>query len=274
MVAVPLAASGAPPPAAPSATRAVLTLAEPPLRLIRGATVYKAAAGVALLPDDILETGAGAAQAEAGPDAIIALGPQTRVLVTSFAPVVLNVLQGWVKVLSKDRRALVVTPALQVSLASGAVIVGAGADRDAVFAEEGEQRVARIDAQGRAGAPVKVASEQYAGLAADKPQPVTGRPPRAFVAAMPAGFHDRLAHVRAVPNAGKVAPVREREADYADVAPWLQSMLPARRGFVARFRPRLADAEFRRQLERMQGQGPDWKPVLHPARPTATNALF
>jgi hypothetical protein len=281
MLAVQAATAGPPLPVIKAATkattkstaRAVLTLAEPPLRLIRGATVYKAGSGVALLADDILETGAGAAQAEAGPAAIIALGPQTRVLVKGLAPVELNVLQGWVKVLSTGR-ALLVTPALQVAFASGAAIVGAGTGQDAVFAEEGEQQAARIDAQGRAGPPLKLASEQYAAVVADKPQLAPGRPPRAFVAAMPASFRDRLARAPAVPNGGKVAPVREREADYADVAPWLQASLPARRGFVARFKPRLADVEFRRQVERTLGQGPDWKPLLHPARPATTNALF
>lgn len=266
MLAVLAPATGAPPPVA----KAVLTLAEPPLRLIRGATVFRAGAGVALLQDDILETGAGGAQFEAAPDAIVALGPQTRVLVANFAPLELNLLQGWVKVSARGRRALVATPALQVLLASGTTIVGT----QAVFAEEGEQQAARIDAQGRAGPPLKLGVEQYAALDPANPQLVAGRPPRAFVTAVPAAFHDRLMAAPRVPNAGKVAPVRERDADFADVSPWLQASLPGRRGFVARFRPRLADAEFRRQLERTLGQSADWKPVLHPARPSTTNALF
>jgi hypothetical protein len=266
MLAVLGPAAGAPPPA----PKAVLTLAEPPLRLIRGATVFKAGGGVALLQDDILETGSGGAQFEAGPDAIVALGPQTRVLVANLAPLELNLLQGWAKVAARERRALVTTPALQVLLASGATIAGT----EAVFAEGGEQQAARIDAQGRAGPPLKLAAEQYAALDPARPQLVPGRPPRAFVTAMPAAFHDRLVPAPRLPNAGKVAPVRERDADFADVAPWLQSNLPGRRGFAARFRPRLADAEFRRQIERTLGQSADWKPVLHPARPSTTNALF
>jgi hypothetical protein len=46
----------------------------------------------------------------------------------------------------------------------------------------------------------------------------------------------------------------------------LASALPARRRFVARFKPRLSDPDFRKQLDRALGQGPDWKPVSHPAR--------
>jgi hypothetical protein len=51
------------------------------------------------------------------------------------------------------------------------------------------------------------------------------------------------------------------------------SALPARRRFVARFRPRLSDPGFRKQLDRALGQGADWKPVLHPVRPTG-GSLF
>ena len=252
--------------------RAVLTLAEQPVRLIRGAAVYKAGSGVAVQKDDILETEAAGAQVEAGADEIVALGPQSRVLVASLAadgksPVELELLQGWAKVYAKGRRAVVVTPALQVTVPTGSTIVHAGGGLEAVFAEEGEQQVSR------AGTVLKLAVEQYAGIDADKRQLVTSRPPRAFVSAMPPAFRDHLARVPGVKNAGKVAPVKERDAAYADVDDWLASTLPARRRFVARFKPRLSDPDFRKQLDRALGQGPDWKPVLHPAR-RSDNGLF
>ncbi len=252
--------------------RAVLTLAEQPVRLIRGAAVYKAGSGVAVQKDDILETEAAGAQVEAGADAIVALGPQSRVLVASLAadgksPVELELLQGWAKVYAKGRRAVVVTPALQVTVPTGSTIVHAGGGLEAVFAEEGEQQVSR------AGTVLKLAVEQYAGIDADKQQLVTSRPPRAFVSAMPPAFRDHLARVPGVKNAGKVAPVKERDAAYADVDDWLASTLPARRRFVARFKPRLLDPDFRKQLDRALGQGPDWKPVLYPAR-RSDNGMF
>ncbi|WP_413672808.1 hypothetical protein ACEN9H_27530 [Massilia cellulosiltytica] len=252
--------------------RTVLTLADQPLRLIRGAAVYKAGSGVAVQKDDILETETAGAQVEAGADAIVALGPQSRVLVANLAPdgkspVELELLQGWAKVYAKGRRAVVVTPALQVTVPSGSTIVHAGEGLDAVFAEEGEQQVAR------AGTVLKLATEQYAGIDASKQQLVTSRPPRAFVSAMPPAFRDHLARVPGVRNAGKVAPVKERDAAYADVDDWLASTLPARRRFVARFKPRLSDPDFRKQLDRKLGQSPDWKPVLYPAR-RPDNGLF
>jgi hypothetical protein len=171
----------------------------------------------------------------------------------------------------KGRRATVVTPALQVVVPSGSTIVHAGGGMEAVFAEEGEQQVARVDEKGKTGAVLKLGAEQYAGLEAGKPQPVAGRPPRAFVAALPPGFRDHLARAPDVADAGKVQPKKQREAAYADVDEWLASALPARRRFVARFRPRLSDADFRTQLDRTLGQSPDWKPVLHPARASNGN---
>lgn len=261
--------------------RAVLTLAEQPLRLVRGAAVFKAAAGIAVQKDDILETGAAGAQIESGPNAIVALGPQTRVLVLDLPPngkaLELVLLQGWVKLMA-DKPARVATPALEVTLAAGATIVQSTAEgRDGVFAEEGTQQAARVD-KGRAGVMLRLAAEQYAEVDPAKAQPVAGRPPRAFIAAMPPSFRDRLAKVPNLPNllsAGKVAPVKEREADFADVAPWLAARLPGVKSFVPRFRPRLADPAFRKQLEHALGQQPDWRAALHPpVRRAATGSLF
>jgi hypothetical protein len=262
-------------PAPPQVPAAVLTLAEQPLRLIRGAAVYRAPAGIAVQKDDILETGAAGAQVEAGPNAIFALGPQTRVLVLELPSggkgAGLALLQGWVKLMADTGKpAQVVTPALQVTLAAGSTIVkSAGDGRDAVFAEEGAQQAAKVE-KGRAAAPLKLAAEQYAEVDPAKPQPAAGRPPRAFLAAMPPSFRDRLAQVPNAarrPNAGKAAPTREREAGFADVEPWLTAQLPGVKSFVARVRARLADPAFRKQLEPVLGQQADWKAALHPPRP-------
>ena len=268
--------------AAPAGAQApaVLTLADQPLRLIRGTAVYKAQAGVAIQKDDILETGAAVAQLEAGPGAIVALGPQTRVLVqdlpTSGKGTTLALLRGWVKLMTNGAKpGQVTTPALQLALASGAVIVRSGEDgRDAVFVEEGAQQLARVD-KGRPGLPLKLAVEQYAEIDPAKPQPVAGRLPRPFIAAMPPSFRDRLVRVQNLANAGKVAPTDKRDAGFADVEPWLAVRIPGVKSFVPRFRPRLADQAFRSQLEAALGEQPEWKAALHPpARPSTAGVLF
>jgi hypothetical protein len=252
--------------------QATLTMAEQPLRLIRGASIFKAGNGVAVRKDDILETGAAGVHVEAGPGAILALGPRTRVLIRELPPggksAEVALLQGWVKLAAgPGTPALVATPVLQVALAGGATIVHAGDSLDAAFAEEGAQQVASVDARGRAGPPLKLGAEQYTQADPAHPQLAAGRPTRAFVAAMPPSFRDRLARAPAVPNAGKVAPLKEGEAGFADVEAWLTAPLPGARTYTARFRPRLADPGFRQQLERALGQDPGWRAVLHPPRP-------
>lgn len=255
-----------------TAHAAMLTSADAPLRLIRGSTVYKAANGVALQKDDILESGAGGAQVEAGPDTILALGPQTRVLLENLpadgrGALQVALLQGWLKVMDKNGHATVVTPALQLSFANGSAIVHAAEGQDAVFAEEGEQQLTRLDKQdARAKGPLKLGAEQYAALEPGKPL-APGRPPRAFVAAMPPSFRDRLSRAPDVPKPGKVQPVKEHETDFADVRDWLQAAMPARKAFVPRFKPRLADPAFRKALDGALGQSVEWKPVLHPVQP-------
>src|SRR4051812_28883694 len=85
---------------------AMLTMAEKPVRIVRGAAVFKAVAGTVVQKDDLIETGEGAALVEAGPGAIFALGPQTKIYVGSLGTdaksgTELQLLQGWIKLASK-----------------------------------------------------------------------------------------------------------------------------------------------------------------------------
>ncbi len=64
-----LAAQGAP---VRAAERPALTMVDQPVRIIRGVSVFKGVVGVPLQVDDIVETGAGAAQIELTADLMIA----------------------------------------------------------------------------------------------------------------------------------------------------------------------------------------------------------
>jgi len=261
---------------------ATLTMAEKPVRIVRGAAVYKAVTGTVVQKDDLIETGEGAAQVEAPGGAIFALGPQTKVHLASLAmdaktPAELQLLQGWVKLASKSgARPLVTTGAFQTGFASGAVIVSAKPAKDALFADEGEQLVARLDEKGKPGAPVKVPSEQFAFALAGQPLVVQPRPAKDFLSEMPPAFRDRLSPVPASVRGGKLPAVKERDTDFADVAPWLTSSLPVRKSFVARFRARLKDPQFRAQLDQALGKDSEWKAVLNPPvhKPVQENNLY
>jgi hypothetical protein len=263
------------------AQAAILTMAEKPVRIIRGATVYKAVSGTLLQKDDIVETAAGGAQVEAGPNAIFAMGPETRLYVASLATdakavTELQVLQGWVKLASNTaKRPSVATAALQVGFGSGAVIVNSKPGKDALFADEGEQLAARLDDKGKPGAPVKVLAEQYAFVVPGQPLVVQARPARDFLGEMPPAFRDRLAPAPLPAKGGKLPAVKEREADYADVEAWLSSSLAVRKSFVSRFRLRLKDPEFRRQLDQAMGKNSEWKAVLYPpAAPAKDTSIY
>ena len=246
----------------------VITIADKPLRIIRGAAIYKAVGGTIVQKDDIVETAAGSAQLEAGLDAIIAMGPNTRLYVGALASdakaTEVQLLQGWIKLASKGgARPGLASVGLQSSFASGAVIVCSKPGKDALFADDGEQLVTRIDDKGKSGILVKVPPEQFAFVLAGQPLVVQVRPTKDFLAEMPPPFRDRLASAPQSTRAPKVAAIKERDADFADVAPWLSAALPARKGFVARFRPRLKDSQFRKQLEESL-PGPEWKAALNP----------
>src|SRR6202008_4924004 len=61
-----------------------ISMADKPLRIIRGTAVYKAATGVLALKDDIVETGAAGAQLEVAPELMLVLGPETRVYLSNI----------------------------------------------------------------------------------------------------------------------------------------------------------------------------------------------
>lgn len=263
----------APAAAADADAGGMLALAEKPVRIIRGGQLFQGVNGTLLLKDDIVETAAGGAQVELGGGTIVALGPQTRLYLVALGqdgkgPADVALLQGWVKVRAgSGKGAQLASSALQVGVAQGAAIVHSEGGRDELFADEGEQLAVRLDDKGKPGAPVKVPSESYAYADAGKPLALLPRPVKTFVAAMPPAFRDRLAPGPALGKAARQPPARERDVAFSDVEDWLRSSLTVRKTFVARFRPRLKDPDFRKALDQALGQGTEWQPVLHPPPP-------
>lgn len=253
----------------------MLALAEKPVRIIRGVQLYSGVTGTLLLKDDILETGEAGAQIELGAEHIVGLGPQTRIYLLALgkegeAPAEVALLQGWVKVRAGgSSRTQVATSALQASVAHGAVIVHSEAGKDELFADSGEQQASRLDDKGKSGVPVKVPAESYAFVDTGKPLVLQARPAKTFLAAMPPPFRDRLAPGPALGKAARQPAIKDRDVIFADVEAWLSSNLAVRKTFVARFRPRLKDAQFRKELDQALGQGSEWQPVLHPPAPRA-----
>lgn len=269
--AVSVAAAAAAP--ADASAGGMLALAEKPVRILRGVQLFVGVNGTLVLKDDMIETGAGGAQIELGGGNIVALGPQTRLYLASLGqdgkgPAELALLQGWVKARAGSGTGVQLAGnALQAIVSQGAVIVHGDAGREELFADEGEQQATRLDEKGKPGPPVKVPSESYAYVDAGKPLAVLPRPAKTFLAAMPPSFRDRLAPGPALGKAARQPAALERDAAFADVEDWLRSSLAVRKTFVARFRPRLKDPEFRKALDQALGKGSEWQAVLHPPPP-------
>jgi hypothetical protein len=260
----------------------VISFADKPLRLIRGAVLYQAPTGVVLQKGDVIESDTSNAQIEVSGSTVIALAPKTRIYLGSPGPRIdVTLLDGWLKLQSRPANpgvsVLISSAVMQASFTDGATIMHAATDKGEMFAEEGVQNLVEINERGAAGKSVKINREQYAQRVGDQPIKVMPRPAKEFIAGMPPSFRDALIPVAKRLKGPAVAPKRERDVDYEDIGAWLQAPLSLRKTFVTRFTPRLKDPAFRKQLDADLGQSPEWKAILHPPeklsdRPTA--AIF
>lgn len=262
--------------AAPAfAQRATLTHAESPAQLIRKTAVYEAPAGTALHPGDLLGTGARGVQLEWPAGVLVALGPDSLLLVDDAAafPAV-TLVRGWAKVTAG--RLNVAAGALAVGVAGSGILHVAG-DTAELFVERGSFAASLPD-RSAPGAPVQVGREQYAAVRGPGGLQAVARPPRSFVDAMPRGFFDPLVAVGA--RVKPAEPVLLREAGAADVARWNDAAAPVRRQLATRFAPRLADPAFRAAAATALAPQPEWRQALKDASAprkranTLPNTLF
>lgn len=268
-----------------------LVEADTPATAIHATGLYQANVGQRFAPDDIVETPSGGGlQIQDGEGNSIALGHDTRVLLTRDAHIAL--LQGWVKVLHAcDAGTATCTvplietahtrfaPGDDTALVIAATVAGYP-DDDAVFCESGTASVLAIGTSHGKAAPVRLDAHRFATHPnASDTIAVSARSDPAFVAAMPVAFRDALrvlplpAHVRNYPASG-IRPVA-----YDDVSDWLDSGLTARKDpatrFTTRFRARLSDPAFHHAIVQHVRELPDWRPlVFPPPRALPRNTAF
>lgn len=245
----------------------VTLLRDSPLHVIRGVAMLQGVEGMGLRTGDILETGPAAtaqAQVELPGGGVIALGPSTHLLIFSQGPGTAEVVlqEGWLKGETAAGIYRYSSPLVTATSKGGNVLMHATADTTSVFVEEGAASV-------NGGATVQLASSSskvFFARHAGKPGTASGPPPpREFVESMPISFRDVLPP-RLSAFAGKKQPMPKIDHDvtYTDVERWLTLPAAWRRGFAARFRPRLQDSAFRQAVETHLAALPDWRPVLHP----------
>ncbi len=256
-----------------AAEQVVITLSDSPIQIIRGTTLFKGVLGVDLKKDDIIETKMSSVQIEAT-DLILSLAPETKMYLLKLAEpgcAEIILLQGWVKASNKKSGengcVKITSPLFGVLFENGASIVHVSENKTDMFAEDSAQTTTALGERGKAGAETKVSREQYATRLAGQDIKVLPRPPKEFIAEMPMIFRDQITSTANRLKNTKVEAEFIREVEYQDIEAWLKSNIAPRSSFVNRFKPRLKDANFRKQLDAQLGQTPDWKNILHPPPP-------
>lgn len=272
-----------------------LVSAGSPVTTIHAASVYQAEAGRRFAPDDIVENpSGGVVQLQDDSGNVLALGHETRVLLTRDAHVAL--LGGWIKLLHAcatvencatpvvETERIRFTPANRTALVIAAAPPGYD-NADAAFCESGSAEVvASGGSPGSNGKPVPLRVDAHQFVLRTRSNDrlaVSASPDPAFVADMPVTFRDALRALPQPPAASVPAsasspdPTRAatdahdlRPVTYDDIAAWLHSPLavrtdPATR-FTDRFRARLADPAFRADIRQHLRELPDWRPLIFP----------
>jgi len=261
----------------PAQAAAVVSVATgPPFVLIRGDVLYAATRGVTVSPGDLIESGSGGLlvlEFREGESigATVEMGPATRIFWRNRPDgTALALLAGWIKVdTTSSSQGLVFGsegPRLGATSGAGTYVAHVAADRDELFHESGALRFWTNDSAGTASGAVVSSrpSELVVRVGAAPPESRIG-PGSDFVRRLPPEFLDPvpLGIAAKLPDASE--PQRLRAVAYEDVEAWLTAPRDWRRGFVARFRPRLKDRSFRRALAAHLRAHPEWAPVLHPA---------
>ncbi|CAD6552004.1 hypothetical protein LMG28727_05324 [Paraburkholderia kirstenboschensis] len=267
----------------------ILVRADAPVTAIHASSVYQAQTGQRFSQDDIIESsGNGVVQIQDEGGNLVALGRDTRAMLTRDSHIAL--LRGWLKVMHECPDANCATPVVETERtrftpADRATLVIAATPEgydgaDAVFCESGSAQILalgkprgkpldlRIDAHGSAFA----LHAKAGGTMSVSPSPEP-----AFVTAMPVAFRDALRPLP-LPSAARALPTHGlRPVAYAEVADWLGGTLavrtdPATR-FTERFRARLPDPAFRRDVKQHIRALPDWRPLVFPPPRTTLKPL-
>jgi hypothetical protein len=263
----------------PSAVQDVgsVTFLEGSLRIIRGTTALQAAEGTRLKQGDIIESSEkGFAQLEFVGGAIVALGPSSRMYVfrhglgrksgSDPTGAELVLLSGWLKGQSDTHAGSYryESPLLAATTGNGAVVIHQIGSECEVFVESGSAAIGEVSSDGNTGKSTPGNAGQFFSRRQGKGLVNSSHPSAAFVEAMPRSFRDalpsRLAHFASKP----VEPKAQHQVSYIEIQPWLTMPRAWRVGFVNRFKPRLKDSEFRKQLEIHVAEYPEWVPILHP----------
>mgnify|MGYP001806156833 CR=1 FL=1 len=254
---------------------AIAGIVEGAVTLIRQTTRFALVEGVALKPEDIVETAPGAfVQVEFDDGAIVGLGEGSRAIlqprVARLKPETsprLYLLEGWIKVTPAAKAGAsfnLLTARLEIATQSAAVVALSRPAEYALFVESGTARVTERDGA-RASLALK-SSDFVARAAGAEKASVRTTVPGDFLGRMPRFFRDRLPARGAVFAKRNIQPRQPEAVSYADVAHWLRTEMPIRQPLVRQWRSRVTDKRFRADIATNLNAHPEWEPIVFPER--------
>jgi hypothetical protein len=260
-----------------------LTVLEGDLRLIRGEMVMQAVEGMRLRQGDILESSErGFDQLEFGDGTIVALGPSSRLFLlrsvlghpgNAGAPSAeLVLLNGWLKgeTSAKSAAFRYVSPLLGAATQDATVNLQAQPTAANLFVESGSVLIGEVNAEANWKKVGVGKSGQFFSRTAGGGVSTGGRPTQGFINSMPQAFRDTLPSRISRFSGKSPQPVRQHEATFSDVLPWLSIGRPWRMSLLRRFTPLASNPAFRAALEAHLKEYPEWDPVLHPKKNPST----
>jgi hypothetical protein len=207
----------------------LLTIADGPVQVLRGALRYEAAEGTVLAENDIVRTAASTrvARIEFADGRVLDLGPSTQALLLSarlaqaqgWAGATALVAQGWAKLSAGDAAGRLVTPhVVAVSDAHGTVLTRTDPDGHALaFAES---RGLTLLSRGADGAEMLLREgESWTRSAGSAAQRVSAK--SSGLREVPRALADTLPRRAAFFDGTLQEPTRGAPAQAADLGPWL-----------------------------------------------------
>jgi hypothetical protein len=256
-------------------TAASLSYTEGKVLLLRGATTYGLEPGVKLGTGDMLETSdKSQAQIEFADGMTLNMGPKSRLYLLSVTPSggssTVALASGWLKAVlpakgkGAARELQYLLPTMEIDTKDATLVMHAAAPADEIFVESGAAAASDLNTEGAKGPALAVKGGDYIGV---KESAITiGRPPTGFFGGVPKYYMDNLPNLYAKVKDVQREPARDHDTSYTEAAVWLNANKTVRHGLVARYQPRLKDAEFRAGIAATLGAHPEWEKVLDSAK--------
>lgn len=258
----------------PAAERAVYTLVDGDVRVLRKTTWYRLEPGARIESGDVLDV-AERAQLQlepAGATVIGIIGPafgyveDARSGAKTPPAAQFTLVRGWLKAANgaKAPPVRIELPSSALRVDNGIVVVHCDAMHTEFFVESGRATLL-TSAVGRGKEQAREAGEgEYWHKAGDRAFVTDERLSQAFVAAMPRTLRDALPTLASRFDGAPPTLAAGRDVSYAEAEPLLAGA--SRRAFARRFAPRLSDPAFRTAAAAARPGVPEWDRTLHPER--------